>query len=101
MAQLVVAEAERGRGRALVEAVAAERILEQRPLIGRDRAAEVVGRADGAAGAGGAVDARPPASPLGGGAVRRRRAAIAGGAQGEWNGSNWISSIGRSGSSWR
>src|SRR4051794_40615410 len=36
VAQLVVAKTERGRGRALVEAVSAQRFLEQLALIGRD-----------------------------------------------------------------
>src|SRR5438445_13015783 len=44
VAELVVTEAERGGGRALVEAVAPERVFEQLALVSRDRATEVAGR---------------------------------------------------------
>ena len=44
MAELVVAQPDRGRGCPLVEAVAPERVLEQRALIGIDRRPEIVGR---------------------------------------------------------
>src|SRR5690349_21502335 len=46
VAQLIVAEAERGGGRALIEAVALEAILEQRTLVSGDCCPEVVGRLD-------------------------------------------------------
>src|SRR5258705_2201163 len=44
MAQLVVAEPQGRRGRALVVAIAAQRILEQRALVSRDRSPKITRR---------------------------------------------------------
>jgi len=88
MAKLVVAQAQRHRRGALVEAVAPQRILEKPPLIVGNRGAEVIGRGRRRAGASWAS-----AGSAVGVLTKDAAALSAVGAQGEWNGSNWISSI--------
>jgi len=55
VAELVVGEAERDSGAALVEVVRSQRLLQQLPLVGRDAPRKSPGAAGSAAGSGGAA----------------------------------------------